>query len=58
VAVLLGSGCVNGGGNPDQCAGWRPIILTGQAIDALTEDEAAEILAHNEFGAERCGWKP
>ncbi len=57
-AVLLSSACVNGGGNPDGCAGWKPIILTDAAIEALSEDEAAEVLAHNEFGYERGCWKP
>jgi len=58
VAVLLSSGCGNGGGSPDPCAGWKPIILTDVAIEAMTEAEAAEVLAHNEFGAERGCWKP
>ena len=57
VTVLLSSACVNGGA-ADPCAGWKPIILTDVAIEAMTEAEAAEILAHNEFGAARCKWKP
>lgn len=57
VMVLPGGSCMNGGA-ADPCAGWKPIILTDVAIEALSEDEAAEILAHNEFGYERGCWKP
>ena len=35
-----------GRGSPDGCAGWEPIILTDVAIEALSEDQAADILAH------------
>jgi hypothetical protein len=56
LALILVTGCVPTGGAIDPCAGWKPILLTGAAIDALTVEEAAEVLAHNEFGAARCGW--
>lgn len=50
VTAMLASGCVSGG-----CAGWKPIYLTGPTIDALTDDEAQAILAHNQFGvAQKC----
>ncbi len=52
--ATLASGCVQTGAN--SCAGWKPIRLADQSIDGLTDQDAAEILAHNEFGAKVCGW--
>lgn len=57
-AVLLNSACVKDGGSPDKCAGWKPVILTDVAIDAMSEDEAQDVLAHNEFGYESGCWEP
>lgn len=48
------AGCVTTGRN--DCAGWKPIRLAPQSIDALTDQDAAEILAHNVFGRERGCW--
>jgi hypothetical protein len=56
VSAMLVSGCVSGGSATNNCAGWRPILLTGATIEALTDDEAGAILAHNEFGVERKCW--
>jgi hypothetical protein len=38
------------------CAGWRPVLLTSNTIDMLTDGEADDILAHNEFGKEQKCW--
>lgn len=54
LSVTLVSGCVTSG--PSECAGWKPIRLAQQSIDALTDQDAAEILAHNVFGRERGCW--
>ena len=43
-------------GPSDACAGWKPIILAGQSIDGLTDQDAQEILTHNVFGQERGCW--
>lgn len=56
LVMALTAGCVSGGSVTNNCAGWRPIYLTGATIDALTDDEARAILAHNEFGVKRKCW--
>lgn len=53
VAMLV-TGCVPTGAN--SCAGWKPIRLSEQSIAGLTDQDAAEVLAHNEFGRAVCGW--
>jgi hypothetical protein len=55
VSVTLVTGCVATGPS-DPCAGWKPIILAGSSIDGLTDQDAGEVLAHNEYGRARCGW--
>jgi len=52
--VTLMSGCVASGGA--DCAGWKAIRLDGASIDGLTERDARDILAHNEFGEARGCW--
>lgn len=53
-AAMLATACVSpGASNP--CAGWKPIRLADQSINGLTDQDAAEILSHNEFWAKRCG---
>ena len=51
--ILVG-GCTTTG--PNDCAGWKPIRLAPATIDALTDQDAREILAHNTFGRERGCW--
>ncbi len=55
LSVTLVGGCAVNGQN-SACAGWKPIRLAPQSIDALTDQDAAEILAHNVFGRERGCW--
>lgn len=37
------------------CATEKPILISKS--DVLTKESAREILAHNEYGARKCGWK-
>ena len=53
MAMLVAS-CTTSGGN--NCAGWKPIILAGQSIDGLTDQDAGEILAHNVYGEKQDCW--
>ena len=40
------------------CQISSPIRLSAAAIDALTDQEVAALLAHNAKGAALCRWKP
>lgn len=55
VSAMLVSAC-DPIGQSDACAGWKPIILAGQSVDGLTDQDAQEILIHNVYGAERGCW--
>jgi hypothetical protein len=54
LSATLASGCVTTG--PSKCAGWQPIRLSEQSVTGLTEQDAREILAHNEFGLAQGCW--
>ena len=59
MTLTITTGCqIASGGSPDKCAGWKPVILTDVAIEAMSEDEAQDVLAHNEFGYENGCWEP
>lgn len=53
--VVLATACVPTG-KSDACAGWKPIRLADTSINGLTDQDAGEILAHNEFGRARGCW--
>ena len=62
--ATLASGCAITGRGTERvqmvpvdtsCSWARPIFVSGQ--DVLTDQTAKAILAHNETGAKRCGWK-
>jgi hypothetical protein len=53
--VTLVASCTATGPN-EACAGWKPIRLAPSTIDALTDQDAREILAHNRFGREMACW--
>lgn len=55
-AFLILAGCVTSGGT--FCDIAKPIRLTDAQVDALTDAQAAEYLAHNLKGQRLCGWKP
>lgn len=61
IALAL-AGCAStqtgGSAGGSFCDVSRPIRLSEKAVDALTTDEAREVLSHNRFGASRCGWTP
>ncbi len=42
----------------DFCQIAHPIRLSQQAIDAMSDEEVKEALAHNRLGARLCKWKP
>ncbi|MDX8541058.1 MULTISPECIES: hypothetical protein [Mesorhizobium] len=40
------------------CAVSRPLRLSAKAVDALSDEEARALLAHNRKGQKLCGWRP
>jgi hypothetical protein len=43
----------------DGCAGWRPVLVDNATVDYLAANDAAalkDLIAHQEFGRDRCGW--
>jgi hypothetical protein len=67
IALMLLSGCAMNCPTPapplvqvqtiDTGCDWDAAILTHQG-DVLTDATAKAILAHDQVGAKRCGWKP
>ena len=55
LSVTLVASCTATGPN-EACAGWKPIRLAPSTIDALTDQDAREILAHNTFGHQIGCW--
>jgi len=56
--VLFVSGCQSGSPVDSFCLVSQPIRPTKAQFNAMSDAEARRTLAHNEFGAKRCGWKP
>lgn len=56
--MTLLSACQSVGGVDTKCLTERATRLTAPEIAALTPETARKILADNESGARRCGWKP
>ena len=52
------SACVTAGGVDTKCLTERATRMTEKEIASLTPETARKILADNETGARRCGWKP
>ena len=50
--------CQSVGGVDTKCLTERATRLTDKEISTLTPETARKILADNESGARRCGWKP
>lgn len=42
----------------DFCDVSKPFRPTADAVAAMSDREKADILKHNEYGEEACGWKP
>jgi hypothetical protein len=55
-AFLILAGCVTPGGT--FCDIAKPIRLTDEQVDKLSDAQAAEFLAHNLKGQKLCGWVP
>nr|WMC99354.1 hypothetical protein RAR13_11920 [Aminobacter aminovorans] len=36
----------------------KPIRLAPEQVDQLTDDQVAQLLAHNTKGQRLCGWRP
>lgn len=55
-SLILLAGCETSGPATDGfCLEAKPIYVS--KADVLTADTARQVLAHNEHGAARCGWK-
>lgn len=54
VMAMLLAACSSTAGN--FCAVSQPIRPS--ASDTLTDDTARQVLTHNQYGAEVCGWRP
>jgi hypothetical protein len=62
VALILG-GCASvPTGGPGRGGAWcdieRPIRLSPERIDAMSDAEVKAAIVHNRHGASECGWKP
>lgn len=55
VLALLLAGCTTARGS--FCDISKPIRLTPEQVDQLTDTQVAEILGHNEKGRKICGWR-
>ena len=55
VLVLL-AGCQTAKGT--FCDIAKPIRVAPEQVDQLTDDQVAQILAHNQKGAALCRWRP
>lgn len=55
-SMLALAACQTPGGT--FCDIASPIRLTDATIDAMTDEEVKDALAHNARGAALCGWKP
>lgn len=56
--MTLMTGCVTGSRTSGFCDLTKPIYLTKKEVAALTRINKEKLLAQNEFGADKCGWKP
>jgi hypothetical protein len=54
--ILVGCASVPVGG--DFCAVEHPTRLTSATVDAMTDAEVNDAVAHNRKGEKLCGWKP
>lgn len=55
-AVLVG--CITAPVGGDFCTVEHPTRLTSATINAMTDAEVNDALAHNRKGEKLCGWKP
>jgi hypothetical protein len=43
---------------PGRCAGWKPLRPTANDNAVISKQLREQLLAHNETGADLCGWSP
>lgn len=55
-AMLMLAACQTSAG--DWCDIAKPIRLSHEVIDIMSDNEVAAALAHNRKGEAMCGWKP
>lgn len=58
VAALLVASCATQKPASSYCDIARPLRLSEAAIDAMSDAEARDVLAHNRKGEALCAWKP
>lgn len=56
VLLLALAGCQTAKGSFCQIS--SPQRFSAQAVDAMTDAEVKDVLAHNRKGQKLCGWKP
>lgn len=54
-ALIALAGCTTTKGSFCQIA--KPIRISSEAVDQLSDKEVAALLAHNEKGRKLCGWR-
>ena len=55
-AMLALTACQSTGGS--FCDLAKPIRMTPEQIDMLTDAQVADYLGHNKRGERECGWRP
>jgi len=55
-ALVALAGCQTAKGT--FCDIAKPIRLAPEQVDQLTDDQVAQLLAHNTKGQRLCGWRP
>lgn len=56
LAALVLTGCQTTQGS--FCEMSKPVRLTNEQIDTLTDEQVRQLLAHNRKGQSMCGWRP
>lgn len=57
-AVLVLAACQTVPSGNTFCDIAKPIRPTASQVDAMTDAQVRELLAHNQKGAKLCGWRP
>lgn len=58
ISLLLLASCATQKPAGAFCDISRPIRLTEQTIDAMSDAEVRDVLSHNKKGQALCGWAP
>jgi len=56
-AFVVLAGCQTVPVDGDFCRRNQPLRFSSAQVDAMTDEQVARVLAHNERGAKLCGWK-